>query len=315
MFSLIRNFAGMKPAQIFHQYIWIINTLRAYQRLTFEQLNQKWQDDGVADGNPLQRSSFNRHRDAILDMFGIIIDCEPKTYKYHISNPEVLNDGSISQWLFSTLTVHGVLSDCTAIKDRIILENVPAGEEYLDTIKRAIKSNRRLHIGYDPFWGEAYEKTIAPYTLKIWERRWYLLSFTGRHMATYALDRMTKVELTDETFEMPADFSSEAYFSDYYGVKTDDTPMAHVIVRAHRWTPNYLRTLPLHHSQQELESGEITHADSSTTPYTDFSYDIRPTADFLNELMKFGIEVLQPLDLRETMRHRVLEMYNYYEQK
>ena len=129
-----------------------------------------------------------------------------------------------------------------------------------------------------------------------------------------ALDRMTKVELTDETFEMPADFSSEAYFSDYYGVKTDDTPMAHVVVRAHRWTPDYLRTLPLHHSQQELESGEITHADSSTSPYTDFSFDIRPTADFLNELMKFGIEVLQPLDLREKMRHRALEMYHYYEQ-
>ena len=27
----------MKPAQIFNQYIWIINTLRAHKRLTFEQ--------------------------------------------------------------------------------------------------------------------------------------------------------------------------------------------------------------------------------------------------------------------------------------
>ena len=32
----------MKPAQIFHQYIWIINTLRAYGKLTLEELNQKW---------------------------------------------------------------------------------------------------------------------------------------------------------------------------------------------------------------------------------------------------------------------------------
>ena len=89
----------MKPAQIFHQYIWIINTLKAYRQLTFEELNQKWQDDQVADGNPLQRSSFNRHRDAILDMFGIIIDCEKKTYKYFISNNDVLCDDSIERWL------------------------------------------------------------------------------------------------------------------------------------------------------------------------------------------------------------------------
>ena len=54
----------MKPAQIFHQYIWIINTLRSYNGLTINELNRKWIDDGVADGNPLQRSSFNRHRDA-----------------------------------------------------------------------------------------------------------------------------------------------------------------------------------------------------------------------------------------------------------
>ncbi|MBP5522866.1 MAG: WYL domain-containing protein, partial [Bacteroidaceae bacterium] len=108
----------MKPAQIFRQYIWIINTLRAYRRLTFEELNRKWIEDKVIDGNPLQRSSFNRHRDAILDMFGIIIDCEPKTYRYYISNSRALYDDSVERWLFSTLAVHGVLADSSAVKER-----------------------------------------------------------------------------------------------------------------------------------------------------------------------------------------------------
>ena len=296
----------MKPAQIFHQYIWIINTLRAYRKLTLEELNQKWIDDGVADGNPLYRSSFNRHRDAIQDMFGIIIDCERKTYKYYISNPEVLSDGSISQWLFSTLAVHGVLADCAAIKDRIILENVPAGEEYLDTIKRAIKSNRRLRIGYKKFEAEGYEKVICPYAQKQFRQRWYLLARNDEdQMRIYALDRMTMVELTDETFEIPADFSAQTYFSEYFGVLTDDTPMAHVIIRAHKWMPNYLRTLPLHHSQRELES---------TPDYTDFSYDIRPTSDFLGELLRHssGIEVLEPQELREKMRQMIVETLKRY---
>ena len=296
----------MKPAQIFHQYIWIINTLRAYRKLTLEELNQKWIDDGVADGNPLYRSSFNRHRDAIQDMFGIIIDCERKTHKYYISNPEVLSDGSISQWLFSTLAVHGVLADCAAIKDRIILENVPAGEEYLDTIKRAIKSNRRLRIGYKKFEAEGYEKVICPYAQKQFRQRWYLLARNDEdQMRIYALDRMTMVELTDETFEIPADFSAQTYFSEYFGVLTDDTPMAHVIIRAHKWMPNYLRTLPLHHSQRELES---------TPDYTDFSYDIRPTSDFLGELLRHsnGIEVLEPQELREEMRQMIVETLKRY---
>ena len=305
----------MKPAQIFHQYIWIINTLRAYHKMTFEELNQKWIDDDVADGSPLQRSSFNRHRDAILDMFGLIIDCEPKTYKYYISNKEVLGDDSIERWLFSTLTVHGVLADSASIQERIILESAPEGEEYLDTIIRGIKTNRRLRMGYKKFQAEGYEKTVCPYALKLFRQRWYLLALNDDdQIRIYALDRMTMVELTDETFEMPADFSAQTYFSEYFGVLTTDTPLVHVVVRAHKWMPNYLRTLPLHHSQRELESGEITHADSSTTAYTDFSFDIRPTSDFLGELLRHsdGIEVLQPLDLRERMRQMIAETLKRY---
>ena len=117
---------------------------------------------------------------------------------------------------------------------------------------------------------------------------------------------MTKVELTDETFEMPADFSPQAYFSEYFGVLTDETPMAHVVIRAHDWTPNYLRTLPLHHSQREI---------ATTEHYTDFSFDIRPTVDFLNELKKYGdgIEVLEPLELREKMRQMLHDALKRYE--
>ena len=102
----------MTNGRQFRHYVWIVNTLRQRRELTLSELNDLWVRDEVADGNPLPRSSFNRHRDAILDMFGIIIDCEPKTYKYYISNVEVLNDDSIEHWLFSTLTVHGVLADC-----------------------------------------------------------------------------------------------------------------------------------------------------------------------------------------------------------
>ena len=296
----------MKPAQIFHQYIWIINTLRAYKRLTFEELNQKWQADGITDGNALQRSSFNRHRDAILAMFGIIIDCDKSTYKYYISNQEVLSDDSIERWLFSTLTVHGVLADSAAVKERLVLENAPAGEEYLDIISRAIHTNHRLRIGYQKFGAEGYEKTVCPYALKLFHQRWYLLARTGDdQMRVYALDRVTMVELTGETFEMPADFSPQDYFSEYYGVLTDNTPLAHVVIRAYDRTPNYLRTLPLHHSQRELVS---------TPDYTDFSFDIRPTADFLGELLSHGngIEVLEPTELREKMRQMIAATLSRY---
>jgi hypothetical protein len=178
----------MKPAQIFHQYIWIINTLRAYGKLTLEELNQQWIAYRVADGNPLQRSSFNRHRDAIQDMFGIVIDCEPRTYKYFISNKEVIDDDSIESWLFSTLTVHGMLADSAAVKERLVLENAPVGEQFLSIIIHAIRTNRRLRMGYKKFEAEGYEKVVCPYALKLFHQRWYLLALNDEEqMRIYAL--------------------------------------------------------------------------------------------------------------------------------
>ena len=306
-YSFFAIFASMKPAQIFHQYIWIINTLRAYGRLTLEELSKKWQTDGISEGNALSRVTFYRHRDAIVNMFGIIIDCDPKTYQYYISNDHVLGDDSVEQWMFSTLTVHGVLSDSAAVKERVVLEDVPAGLEYLALIIEAIKTNRRILMGYQKFGADGYQKTVCPYALKLFHQRWYMLARTADDlMRVYALDRMTMMRLTDDTFEMPQKFSPQAYFSEFFGVLTDEhTPMAHVVVRAHKWMPNYLRTLPLHHSQREL---------ASTPDYTDFSFDIRPTSDFLGELLRHsdGIEVLEPPSLRDRMRQMIAETLKRY---
>ena len=147
-------------------------------------------------------------------------------------------------------------------------------------------------MGYKKFHAEGYEKTVCPYALKLFHQRWYLLARTEEdQMRTYALDRMTSLGVTEERFMMPENFSAQQYFAEYYGVLTDDTPLTRLVVRAHKWMPDYLRTLPLHHSQRELSSGD---------GYTDFSFEVRPTSDFLGELLKFGygVEILEPLNIR-----------------
>lgn len=296
----------MKPARIFQQYIWLVTLLKRHKRLTLEEISQRWVDDKVIDGRPLSRVQFYRHKDAILDMFGIIIECDTEHgYKYYIANPDVFDDNSIERWMLSTLTVNIALSDSASLKERILLENVPAGEEYLQTLILAMKTNKRVEIGYQRFGAESYERTISPYALKLFHRRWYLLAFTGHHIATYALDRMLSVKLSDETFEMPVDFSPQEYFSEYFGVTTNETPLAHVVIRTYGWAPDYLCTLPLHHSQREI---------GRTDEYVDFAFDIRPTPDFIGELMSYGesLEVLEPADLRLKICEILKDSLNRY---
>ena len=296
----------MKPAKIYQQYIWIVNTLRQYKKLSLEELNKLWMKDQVIGGRPLVRQTFAKHKDAILNMFGVIIECDLEDkYRYFIANPEVLDTDSIERWMLSTLTVNTVLSDSSSLRDRILLEDVPAGEEFLQTIIQGLKTKRRVHIVYQKVGCESGEKIVAPLALKLFHQRWYMLSHTGHHFATYSLDRMLEMKLTDETFEVPEDFSPEDYFAEYFGVTTDGTPLAHVVIRAYGITPNYIRTLPLHASQKEIQS---------TEEYTDFSYDIRPTYDFINELCSYhkGLEVLEPQDFREKIRDYLVETLSRY---
>ena len=68
---------------------------------------------------------------------------------------------------------------------------------------------------------------------------------------------------------------------------------------------NYLRTLPLHASQKELVS---------TEEYADFEYFLRPTFDFMQELLSQGdeIEVLEPKSFREEMKDILQRMLKRY---
>ncbi|MBR3565981.1 MAG: WYL domain-containing protein [Paludibacteraceae bacterium] len=297
----------MKPSLIFRQYTWLVNLLRQYKRLTFEEISNHWIEDEIGDGNPLSRSTFNRHRDALLDMFGIIIECDKNNgYEYYIDNPETLNDNSITHWMLSTLTVNNMLVDSLSLKNKILLENIPNGDQYFSTIIKALKTNHKLTIHYQRFNGESSVKTVAPYTLKLFHQRWYLFTFTGNHYAIYSLDRISKIDIAEETFTMPEDFSPEQYFSEYFGIYSDNSiPMEHIIIRAYELQKNYLQTLPMHHSQRIIKEGEN---------YADFAIDLRPTSDFVSEILSKAeyLEVLEPLWLREEIADKIERMQKNY---
>lgn len=80
----------MTTGQLFHRYVWIVNALQR-GRMKLRDLNERWVDDKVDEGNPLPRSSFNKFRATILDMFGLIIECD-KQRRYYISNPDSLRE-------------------------------------------------------------------------------------------------------------------------------------------------------------------------------------------------------------------------------
>ena len=123
----------MKVAGIFRQYIWLVETIHRFRRITLSELNELWVKTEMSGGIPMHRSLFNRHRKAIEEMFGLCIECKRSgnEYPYYIENEEALLDDNIQHWMLDSLSISNLLMESQSLKDRIILEKIPAGKQFL----------------------------------------------------------------------------------------------------------------------------------------------------------------------------------------
>ena len=275
--------------------MWLISTIHDAGKISFEDIARKWDKAYINDlHQPLKLRTFHNHRNAILMQFGVVIECQRGTNLYYIDNPDV--------------AVSSLLMDNRSISDRIMLEDVPSGRYYLDVITTAMRENRQISIDYEDFFGNTIQGLkINPYFIRLFKRRWYVLALVPQEKVIhrFGLDRIKRIEALATKFKYPKSFSPEGYFQDFYGVFHDADPLT-IRLKAYREKPNYLRSLPLHHSQREIESNN---------DYTIFEYNIAPTYDFIQEILSHGnqLEVLSPESFRQQIKAIIQEMHDFYE--
>lgn len=301
----------MKSAVIFKEYIWLVNTIYKAKKITLEEINSKWVTTEMSGGVEIARSTFNRHKDAIEEMFGIIIDCDRNDgYCYFIGNEEVLEEDSVQNWMLSTLAVNNIISESLSVHNRILLESIPSDGENLRLVIEAMKQNVRITAMYQKYSSaEAKKFVIEPYCVKLFHRRWYVLGriADSDDFRTLSFDRIKSLTITGIKFEMDADFDAEQYFNDSFGIVNDDnTQVEKVVLRAFGMERFYMRDLPVHHSQKEI----VTEAD-----YSDFEYFLRPTLDFSGHLVSRGayIKVLEPQWLAKEISRMHEDAIKLYE--
>ena len=293
----------------FKEYIWLVNTIHQARAITLNEINEKWLQTDMSEGVPLSRTTFHRHRIAIEEMFDLYIECDKKNgNKYYIGNAHVLQEDSVQNWMLSTLSVGNMISESQSLNHRILLENIPSGGEKLQQIIKAMKDNRKIHLTYRRYGSaEDGNYTLAPYCIKLFNKRWYLLAcFDSGRLSTFSLDRIKGIEVLQDKFKIDEDFDAEVYFNGSYGIVVfDEMPCERIVLRAYGYEPYYLRDLPLHHSQREI---------NTTEEYTDFELRLKPTADFKTHLLSRGewVEVLEPQSLADEIvewHQKAIERY------
>ena len=165
----------MKASFLFKQYVWLVDTIQRCKRITLADLNERWLRTELSEGRPLSRTTFNRHRNEVEEIFGITIGCDADN-RYYIVNSNLLRTDTVQQWMLSTLTVSNIVGEARNLHDRILLESIPTEGEVLRQIVEAMQRGVLIDITYRRYGSTADASwTIAPYCIKLFRRRWYLV--------------------------------------------------------------------------------------------------------------------------------------------
>lgn len=296
--------------ELLKKYIWLVQTfIRAGEAgLSLDEICHKWEN---RFDSPYSRRTFNNHREAVEEVFGIRIECNRSTNRYFIGYSEdIADENAETAWLINTFTVNNMLSlGKERLSGRISVEDIPSGHRHLTSIMEAMTENHEISISYQKYTSrETSSYTLRPYALKEFAKRWYIVAYCIERGAlrVYGLDRIIHLEISDKSFRMPGHFDVDELFSTSFGIYIPEEKGRTITFRATPTDARFLRDLPIHASQKETASD----ADSVT-----FSIFVCPNKALIMEFCKYGsgIEIKSPADIREKVaeEHRkAAQKYN-----
>ena len=284
--------------ELLKKYIWLVQTfIRAGERgLNLEEISGRWEE---RFDSPYSRRTFNNHREAVEEVFGIRIECNRSTNRYFIGGSEDVSDEyAENAWLINTFTVNNMLSlGKERLSGRIAVEDIPSGHRHLTTVLEAMTENLEIVISYCKYTSsEASEYTLRPYAVKEFAKRWYIIGHCVERdgLRVYGLDRILSMEVTSRKFRMPRRFDVDELFATSFGIYIPEGPGQTIRFRTSPTEARYLRDLPVHSSQNETAADE---------EHVTFEIFVCPNKALIMEFCKYGsrLEVLFPAHVREAV--------------
>ena len=320
-------------------YSWLIGLLDR-KHLTFEEIANEWRDTNAnQDEDELDKRTFHRYRENIQSQFGITVECNKSDgYRYYLKRDPVEND-DVTEWMLSSLRLAS-LGDMLKFHNKVMLDTPPYNTEYLDDILAAIDKQYLLKFKYVSGFGAESDIVLQPAFVRYYKQRWYVVGVKVKSeerrvknssaevdgdadlnadvdekklIRVLPFDRISFLKLICEKHPLSAKMKKfltpENYYEDCFGIyRMEDVPVEKIRIRAFYPEYNYIEEVPLHESQQKVK-------ESKDGMYREYTLTIRPSRDFLQELLWHGrnLIVLKPESLRQEMISILKNMTKSYE--
>ena len=296
--------------ELLQKYIWLVQTfIRAGEHgLSLEDITDKWEMRFDSD---YSRRTFNNHRAAVEEVFGIVIGCNRSTNRYFIKAGEDISDENAENaWLINSFTVNNMLRlSKEKLQGRISVEDIPSGHMHLTEVMEAMTENLEVVMEYHKYTSEESETlTIWPYAVKEFAKRWYIIAYCKERegLRVYGLDRVKSMDVTGKKFRMKTGFDVDELFATSFGIYLPGGKAQIITFKCSESEAKFLRDLPIHSSQEEVRK----EGDNVI-----FSIYVCPDKNLIMEICKHGsrIEVLSPAEVRDAVRNELMMAAAQYE--
>lgn len=292
--------------ELMNKYIWLIDTLTRYERLSREEINDLWRLSPYSNGDPLPERTFFYYRRGIEESFHIDILCD-NYGKYYIDPGQGKRNLAFTNWVLETYATNNAMTESMIPAERVSVEDVPSSREYLSRVLNAISTASKVKFSYAGFSRTRLEENITfhPYFVKRYKQRWYMIGYKekSKDIRTYALDRVKSLNIQNRHFEMP-DITPDDFFAHLIGITDSKGEVKRVKIITSPTRAKYFRALPFHSTQQE----EITDS------YSIFTYRLKLNYELVHELLSYGssVKVLEPPELVSMVKAELQQTLNLY---
>ncbi|MFA7447283.1 MAG: WYL domain-containing protein [Weeksellaceae bacterium] len=298
----------MSKQEALHRHQIIIKKLRR-NPCTFEEILSKLRSESELYEIDLEISkrTFQRDVKEIAALYKIEIKFNRTKKAYYISDDI---EDTYSDRLFEALDVFQLLNLNQTISQFIQFKpRKSTGTENLNGLLHAIQNRYQIQFRYEKFFPDEIDsRKVEPYLLKEFKDRWYVLAYDleKKDFRTFGLDRIYALQILPIKFQHPQTMDPKLYYKNSFGIvgPSNGEPQD-IILKLTNSFGEYIRTLPLHTSQEILEEDGRDML---------IKLHLIPTYDFVFELMSMGanLKVLEPQSLADELKNRfksALELY------
>jgi predicted DNA-binding transcriptional regulator YafY len=296
------NPKNMSIQGIIKSYMLIYEKVNTASYPSMKDLQARLMNEGF---NPSGRT-MQRYLDQMRNEFGVEISYSHEHQGYFLDTS--VSTG-IDQFirLVNIANTAGVITE--TLRDGInVLQYISfegsshlQGVQYLEKVLRAIRESLKIKFEHRSFQSvKAKKVTLRPYLLKEYQQRWYIIGRTSHlgEFRIYGIDRISNMEVTDDMFQRDQAARPAALFDDIVGLNYSAHEPEEIILSFAPSQGPYLKTLPLHGSQ------EILSDDDSGVRIRLF---LRVNYEFRQRLLSYGdkVTVIEP----EWLKADVVAIY------